>query len=68
VAVTDTNNLFLRGIFRICSQAGVQPIIGCQVDLGLRVDEQGGVPSGLPLVFWRLGRLHEPDEAKFLPI
>ena len=43
VAVTDTNNLFCALEFsQYASKAGIQPIIGCQVDLEM----QGGDPRG----------------------
>ncbi|MDA9207617.1 DNA polymerase III subunit alpha [Octadecabacter sp.] len=43
VAVTDTNNLFCALEFsQYASKAGVQPIIGCQVDLEMK----GGDPRG----------------------
>ncbi len=46
VAVTDTNNLFCALEFsEYAAKAGVQPIIGCQLDLGLRVDEPGRRPE-----------------------
>ncbi|MFN3954204.1 MAG: DNA polymerase III subunit alpha [Pararhodobacter sp.] len=46
VAVTDTNNLFAALEFSVlASGAGVQPIIGCQVDLGLPADRPGDKPS-----------------------
>ena len=43
VAVTDTNNLFCALEFsQYASKAGMQPIIGCQVD----IEMQGGDPRG----------------------
>ena len=53
VAVTDTNNLFCALEFsEYAAKAGVQPIIGCQVDLGLGTDEPGRRPEPpAPLVF-----------------
>jgi DNA polymerase-3 subunit alpha len=46
VAVTDTNNLFCALEFsEYAAKSGVQPIIGCQVDLGLRVEEPGRRPE-----------------------
>ncbi|SMX39017.1 DNA polymerase III subunit alpha [Octadecabacter ascidiaceicola] len=46
VAVTDTNNLFCALEFsEYAAKAGVQPIIGCQVDLGLGTDEPGRRPE-----------------------
>ncbi len=45
VAVTDTNNLFAALEFSIgASGAGVQPIIGCQVDLRFEEQEPGKPP------------------------
>ena len=42
VAVTDTNNMFCALEFSEgASKAGVQPIIGCQVDVGYTMTEQG---------------------------
>ncbi len=42
IAVTDTNNMFCALEFSEgASKAGVQPIVGCQVDLGYHVAEQG---------------------------
>ena len=42
VAVTDTNNMFCALEFSEgAAKAGVQPIIGCQVDLGYVVAEPG---------------------------
>ncbi len=44
VAITDTNNLFAALEFSVtASDAGVQPIIGCQVDVTLAQEE---VPNG----------------------
>ncbi len=53
VAVTDTNNLFCALEFsEYAAKAGVQPIIGCQVDLGMGSDEPGRRPEPpAPLVF-----------------
>ena len=46
VAVTDTNNLFAALEFSVlASGAGVQPIIGCQVDMALPVARPGDKPS-----------------------
>jgi len=53
VAVTDTNNLFCALEFsEYAAKSGVQPIIGCQVDLGLGTVEPGrrSEPPA-PLVF-----------------
>ncbi|MCW1951554.1 MAG: DNA polymerase III subunit alpha [Octadecabacter sp.] len=53
VAVTDTNNLFCALEFsEYAAKAGVQPIIGCQVDLGMGSAEPGrrSEPPA-PLVF-----------------
>ncbi|ARE39749.1 DNA polymerase III alpha subunit [Rhodovulum sp. P5] len=42
VAVTDTNNMFCALEFSVlASGAGVQPIIGCQVDLAYDPAPQG---------------------------
>jgi len=47
VAVTDTNNMFCALEFSEgASKAGIQPIIGCQVDLGYTVTEQGKRQEG----------------------
>ncbi|WP_343080996.1 DNA polymerase III subunit alpha [Ostreiculturibacter nitratireducens] len=46
VAVTDTNNMFAALEFSVtASGAGVQPIIGCQVDLAYEAAEPGGKPK-----------------------
>jgi DNA polymerase-3 subunit alpha len=46
VAVTDTNNMFCALEFsEYASKAGVQPIIGCQVDLAYVQVEQGKRPE-----------------------
>ncbi len=46
VAVTDTNNMFCALEFsEYAAKAGVQPIIGCQVDLAM----EGGDPRGGPV-------------------
>ena len=40
VAVTDTNNMFAALEFStIVSEAGVQPIIGCQIEVKLKPDQ-----------------------------
>ena len=45
VAVTDTNNLFAALEFSVAAAgAGVQPIIGCQVDLRYVQPEPGQRP------------------------
>ncbi|MCF2906523.1 DNA polymerase III subunit alpha [Octadecabacter sp. CECT 8868] len=45
VAVTDTNNMFCALEFsEYAAKAGVQPIIGCQVDVSM----EGGDPRGRP--------------------
>ncbi|AKS45113.1 DNA polymerase III, alpha subunit [Octadecabacter temperatus] len=53
VAVTDTNNLFCALEFsEYAAKAGVQPIIGCQIDFGMGTDEPGRRPEPpAPLVF-----------------
>ena len=54
VAVTDTNNMFCALEFSEgASKAGIQPIIGCQVDLGYTVIEHGKRqedPAGIVLL------------------
>ncbi|WP_368185075.1 DNA polymerase III subunit alpha [Aestuariibius sp. HNIBRBA575] len=46
VAVTDSNNMFCALEFsEYASKEGVQPIIGCQVDLGYDVPETGKRPA-----------------------
>ena len=52
VAVTDTNNLFAALEFSVgASDAGVQPIIGCQIDLQYKEPDQSGKTSpASPLV------------------
>ena len=52
VAVTDTNNLFAALEFSVgASGAGVQPIIGCQMDLQYKkLDPSGKTNSSAPLV------------------
>ena len=46
VAVTDTNNMFCALEFSEgASKAGVQPIIGCQVDVGYTLPEPGKRPE-----------------------
>jgi len=45
VAVTDTNNLFCALEFSVAAlAAGVQPVIGCQIDLMLPATEPGARP------------------------
>jgi DNA polymerase-3 subunit alpha len=46
IAITDTNNMFaaLEASVKL-SDAGIQPIIGCQVDLAYLSVEQGGKPQ-----------------------
>ncbi len=45
IAVTDTNNLFAALEFSVtASSAGIQPIIGCQVDLTYATPELGAAP------------------------
>ncbi|MEM6386769.1 MAG: DNA polymerase III subunit alpha [Pseudomonadota bacterium] len=45
VAVTDTNNMFAALEFSVSSMdAGVQPIVGCQIDLEYQPTELGGRP------------------------
>ena len=53
VAVTDRNNLFGALEFaQYAANAGIQPIMGC--DLGLRREEEGGIATAtkLPSVDW----------------
>ncbi len=52
IAVTDTNNLFAALEFSVTmSGAGIQPIIGCQVDLGYLTPAPGEKPKApAPLV------------------
>ncbi len=54
VAMTDTNNMFAALEFSVTAQgAGVQPIIGCQVDLQLPHDDPSGrtqAPRPAPIV------------------
>ena len=54
VAVTDTNNMFCALEFsESASKAGIQPIIGCQVDLGYVTPEAGKRqedPAGIVLL------------------
>jgi len=46
VAVTDTNNMFCALEFsEYAAKAGVQPILGCQVDLTMGKDEPGRRPE-----------------------
>ncbi len=46
VAVTDTNNMFCALEFSEgASKAGIQPIIGCQIDLTFMVAEPGKRPE-----------------------
>ena len=45
VAVTDTNNMFAALEFSVgATKAGVQPILGCQVDLGYQPARDGDKP------------------------
>ncbi len=62
VAVTDTNNLFAALEFSVlASGAGVQPIIGCQIDVVLPPAEPGDKPRApAPLV------LLAQDEAGYM--
>ena len=52
VAITDTNNMFAALEFsEYAAKAGVQPIIGCQVDLGYVTPEPGKrAPAPAPIV------------------
>ena len=52
VAVTDTNNMFSALEFSVSAMgAGVQPIVGCQIDLAYELGEIGGAaPRPAPLV------------------
>ena len=54
VAITDTNNMFAALEFSVGAQgAGVQPIVGCQVDLQMPYDDSSGrtqKPAPAPLV------------------
>ena len=46
IAVTDTNNMFSALEFSVTlSGAGIQPILGCQVDLAFQQAEPGGKPK-----------------------
>ena len=46
VALTDTNNLFAALEFSVgASSSGVQPIIGCQIDLQYKKLDQSGKPN-----------------------
>ncbi len=64
VAITDTGNLFGALEFAgACAEAGVQPIIGCEVALASRENggrEDGARTNGLP------GRVVEPDRIVLL--
>ncbi|RMF39276.1 MAG: DNA polymerase III subunit alpha [Alphaproteobacteria bacterium] len=51
VAIADTHNLFGALEFsEAASAAGIQPIIGCQLDLALGADPGGGRPVQAPMV------------------
>ena len=52
VAVTDTNNMFAALEFSVSAMdAGIQPLIGCQVDLALDgTNPEGGSASPAPVV------------------
>ena len=54
VAITDTNNMFAALEFSVGAQgAGVQPIVGCQVDLEMPHDDPSGrtaKPAPAPIV------------------
>ena len=69
VAVTDTNNMFCALEFSEgAAKAGVQPIIGCQVDVGYTTPtrETPRRPCAL-LCCWRSPkRVYEPDEAELV--
>ena len=46
VAVTDTNNMFCALEFSVtATKAGVQPILGCQIDLRVAEPEPGKKPQ-----------------------
>ena len=46
IAVTDTNNMFSALEFSVTlSGAGIQPILGCQVDITFQQAEPGGKPK-----------------------
>jgi len=46
VAITDTNNMFAALEFSVtAADSGVQPIIGCQVDLAYDLPAQGEIPK-----------------------
>ncbi|WP_406645380.1 DNA polymerase III subunit alpha [Aliisedimentitalea scapharcae] len=46
IAVTDTNNMFAALEFSVSlSGAGIQPILGCQVDVTFQQPEPGGKPK-----------------------
>jgi len=53
IAVTDTNNMFCALEFsETAARAGIQPIIGCQIDVAFDPVRQGGRPTPpAPLVF-----------------
>ena len=54
VAITDTNNMFAALEFSVTAQgAGIQPIVGCQVDLQMPHDDPSGrtqAPPPAPIV------------------
>ena len=52
VALTDTNNMFAALEFSVAAAgAGVQPIIGCQIDVKFRDDDgNGGLPDPAAIV------------------
>jgi DNA polymerase-3 subunit alpha len=53
VAVTDTNNMYCALEFSEgAAKAGVQPIIGCQVDVGYVASEPGKRPEDPAPMNW----------------
>jgi DNA polymerase-3 subunit alpha len=69
VAVTDTNNMFCALEFsETAAKAGVQPILGCQVDVDYAPVRQGEQPNpyaALVLLVQNEIRLPQPAEAEY---
>jgi len=72
VAMTDTNAMFGALEFAVAARdAGVQPIIGCQVALGYESaapGERRPDPAPLVLLVAERGGIPEPAEAELVPL
>ena len=72
VAVTDTNNMFAALEFsEVAAGAGIQPIMGCQIDVGYLAElpgERQPEPGAAGSAGAERGGLRKPPEAQLPPL